>query len=105
MKNEKTFYVYIMASRRNGTLYIGMTSDLLGRVWQHKNGVTKGFTGKYKVHRLVYYEIHDTAETAATRERQMKEWQRAWKIRRIEEINPAWDDLYEGITGSRPAPG
>ena len=105
MKNEKSFYVYIMASRRNGTLYIGMTSDLIGRVWQHKNGVTKGFTTKHKVHRLVYFEIHDTAETAATRERQMKEWQRAWKIKRIEEMNPGWDDLYDDLTGSRPASG
>lgn len=102
MKNEKTFYVYIMASRRYGTLYIGMTSDLIGRVWQHKNEIVKGFTSKYKVHQLVYYEVHKTAETAAARERRIKEWQRAWKIRRIEEMNPAWDDLYEDLTGSRP---
>ena len=104
-EHEKTFYVYMMASRRNGTLYVGVTADLMGRVWQHKNNVVKGFTSKYRVHNLVWFETHNNAEAAITREKQIKEWKRAWKIRRIEELNPEWCDLYDGLTGSRPAPG
>lgn len=94
---EKRFWVYILASGHYGTLYIGMTSDLVKRIWEHKNGVVEGFTERYDVHRLVYFEEHPSAEAATTRERQMKEWKRDWKINLIERNNPHWDDLYEGI--------
>jgi putative endonuclease len=94
---QKQFYVYILASKRNGTLYTGMTSDLLKRVWQHKKGEVDGFTKKYGVKRLVYFEIHQTAEEAIKREKQIKKWMRSWKIRLIEKDNPFWDDLYSTI--------
>ncbi len=93
----KQFFVYIMASRRNGTLYVGVTSDLVQRVWHHKEGVVEGFTSKYAVKMLVYFEPHETAESAITREKQLKKWARAWKIRLIEEVNPGWRDLYGDI--------
>ena len=93
----KQFCVYIMASRRNGTLYVGVTSDLVQRVWHHKEGVVEGFTSKYAVKMLVYFEPHETAESAITREKQLKKWERAWKIRLIEEVNPGWRDLYGDI--------
>jgi putative endonuclease len=89
--------VYILASQRNGTLYIGVTSDLVQRVWQHKNDVVEGFTKKYGVHRLVYYELHDDMENAIIREKRLKKWNRAWKLRLIEETNVDWKDLYESI--------
>ena len=91
------YYVYIMTSERYGTLYAGVTSDLVGRVYQHKTDAVEGFTKKYKVHRLVYYEVHDDIRCAITREKQIKKWRRAWKIRLIEEKNPTWDDLYDEI--------
>jgi len=93
----KQFFVYMTASKRNGTLYVGVTSDLPGRAWQHKNKVSDGFTAKYNVDLLVYFEPHDRAETALLRERQIKKWRRAWKIRLIEESNPRWRDLYDEI--------
>jgi len=89
--------VYILASRKNGTLYTGVTSDLVQRVWQHKNDVVEGFTNKYAVHALVWHEIHATMESALAREKAIKEWQRAWKIRLIEAENPEWRDLYQEI--------
>ena len=89
--------VYILASQRNGTLYIGVTSDPVQRVWQHKNDVVEGFTKKYGVHRLVYYELHDDMENAIIREKRLKKWNRAWKLRLIEETNVDWKDLYESI--------
>ncbi len=89
--------VYILASRRNGTLYTGVTSDLVQRVWQHKNDLVKGFTSKYHVHSLVWYEVHADMESAIGREKAIKEWQRAWKIELIETLNPEWRDLYEEI--------
>ena len=79
----KQFYVYIMTSRRNGTLYIGMSSNLVQRVWQHKNNMVEGFTDKYNVKHLVYFEVHDSAESAITREKQIKKWRRKWKLRFI----------------------
>lgn len=94
---DKQFYVYILASKRNGTLYIGVTSDLVQRIWQHKNKMVKGFTKKYNVDRLVYYETHSNVESAITREKQMKKWRRAWKIRLIEGENSDWNDLYDNI--------
>lgn len=89
--------VYILASKRNGTLYIGVTSDLVKRVWEHKSNLVEGFTKKYKVHDLVWYEMHDTMETAINREKQLKEWKRQWKITLIEKTNPYWNDLYASI--------
>jgi putative endonuclease len=94
----KQYYVYILASRRNGTLYIGVTSDLLRRVYEHKQELIDGFTKKYGVHALVYYEAHDNIEEAITREKQIKKWERAWELKLIEEMNPEWDDLYEQIS-------
>ncbi len=94
MEYEKQFYVYILASRKNGTLYVGVTSDLLKRVWQHKQHFVKGFTEKYNVVNLVYYEVHQNAESAITREKRIKKWNRDWKMRLIEEKNPEWKDLY-----------
>ncbi|CEK10393.1 GIY-YIG nuclease family protein [Legionella hackeliae] len=93
----KSFYVYIIASKRNGTLYTGSTSDLIKRIWEHKNQVIPGFTAKYNVHMLVYYEMHETYVEAACREKRFKNWPRQWKLNLIEKMNPAWDDLYEMI--------
>ena len=90
--------VYMMASERNGTLYIGITSDLLARVWQHKNNVVEGFTEKYEVHVLVWYEPHENMISAITREKVLKKWNRIWKLRLIEQFNPDWKDLYEQLT-------
>jgi len=90
-------YVYIMASGRNGTLYTGATSDLAKRVWEHRNGVVEGFTKKYRCKLLVWYQPFESLEAARLREKQMKEWQRIWKIREIETMNPNWDDLYDQI--------
>lgn len=89
--------VYILANKPNGTLYIGVTSDLPQRIWQHRNDATDGFTSKYQVHRLVWHETHGTMESAITREKQLKNWKRLWKINLIEKTNPHWRDLYEEI--------
>ena len=83
----------MLASKRNGTVYIGVTSDLVKRVHQHKSGATEGFTAKYSVHSLVCYEVHETMESAIMREKRMKKWNRSWKLRLIEEANPDWNDL------------
>ncbi|MGE3540243.1 MAG: GIY-YIG nuclease family protein [Candidatus Tectimicrobiota bacterium] len=90
--------IYILASKRNGTLYIGVTSELATRVWQHKNDVVDGFTKRYCVHQLVWYELHDTMESAITREKALKNWKRVWKLELIETSNPGWQDLYATIT-------
>ena len=100
----KRGYVYILASQRNGTLYIGVTSNLIQRVWQHKQGLVAGFTGKYGVRTLVYYEVYDDIREAIQRERRLKKWNRAWKLELIEKENPAWLDLYEQIAGSPGSP-
>ena len=89
--------VYLLASKRNGTLYVGVTSNLPQRVWQHKNGDLGGFSAKYRTHSLVWYEPHPTMESAITREKQIKGWRRAWKLQLIEEFNPRWRDLYDEI--------
>ena len=94
---EKQYYVYILASKRNGTLYTGMTSDLVKRIWQHKNNMVDGFTKKYHVTLLVYFEVHRLAEEALKREKQIKKWKRTWKLKLIEERNPNWDDLYKMV--------
>ena len=89
--------VYILASKRNGTLYIDVTSDLVRRIWEHENNMADGFTKAYGVHRLVYHESHETMIEAIAREKQLKKWNRAWKLRLIEEKNPNWDDLCESM--------
>ncbi len=94
---EKGGFVYIMASGRNGTLYIGVTSDLVKRVWQHREGVADGFSKRYDCKILVWFEQHGDIESAIRREKQMKEWQRKWKLRVIEEFNPGWNDLFESL--------
>ena len=93
----KQYFVYILASKRNGTLYTGVTSDLLKRIWQHKNKMISGFTEKYNVTDLVYYEIHEDPVNAIIREKQIKRWNRSWKIRLIETNNPEWHDLSETL--------
>ena len=91
---EKQPAVYIMASKRNGTLYIGVTSDLIKRIWEHKNGEILGFTKRYGVHQLVWYAWHQEMESAILREKRLKSWKRAWKLELIEKTNPEWKDLY-----------
>ncbi len=93
------FYVYILASRIGGTLYIGVTNDLVRRVAEHRLKAVKSFTKKYEIDRLVDFEQFDDVENAIRREKRLKKWNRAWKIRLIEEFNPNWDDLYPGIAG------
>jgi len=93
----KSFYIYILASKKRGTLYIGVTSDLVRRIWEHKSHFIDGFTKKYDVTQLVYYEEHANAEEAIHREKRLKEWQRQWKIELIEHFNPEWKDLYKDI--------
>ena len=89
--------VYILASKRNGTLYVGVTSDLVKRVWEHKSNLVSGFTKRYKVHQLVWYEVHDTMDSAILREKRIKEWKRKWKLELIEKSNHTWEDLYKKI--------
>ena len=89
--------VYLLASRRNGTLFVGVTSDLVKRIWEHRNHVVDGFTKKYGVDKLVWYEPHDSMESAIRREKAIKEWKRAWKLDLIEKANPEWVDLYETL--------
>ena len=89
--------VYMLASKRGGTLYVGVTSNLVQRVWQHKSDFIEGFTKRYGIHTLVWYEPHETMESAITREKAIKRWKRDWKIKLIEEINPSWQDLYGDI--------
>jgi len=108
----KAGYVYIMASGKNGTIYVGVTSDLAKRVYEHREEVVAGFTKKHKCKRLVWFEAFDDIEQARRRELQMKEWKRAWKVKRIEEANFEWDDLYPSLfepgcagPGPRPSPG
>ncbi len=90
-------YVYIMASGQNGTLYVGVTSDLKGRVWKHKHESIGGFTAKYHIHDLVYYEVAGDMRGAITREKQLKKWNREWKLKLIEDFNPTWRDLYDEL--------
>lgn len=92
-----TYYVYVLASKKNGTLYIGVTNDLKRRTYEHRSNQIPGFTKKYSVHRLVYYEETESIESAILREKQMKNWHRKWKINQINRYNPEWRDLYEEI--------
>ncbi len=93
----RSYYVYILSSQRNGTLYVGSTSDLVKRIWEHKNKVIRGFTEKYNVNQLVYYEMHELYVEAARREKRFKNWCRQWKLNLIDEFNPTWSDLYDEI--------
>ena len=90
--------VYILASKRNGTLYVGVTSELVKRVFQHKNNLVEGFTKRYAVHQLVWYEMHETMESAIRQEKRLKDWNRNWKLNLIEGVNPDWKNLYDEIT-------
>ena len=94
---NKNFYVYILASKQNGTLYIGVTSNLIKRIWAHKESLADGFTKKYNVKKLVYYEQHQNSESAIRKEKRLKEWKRRWKLELIEKFNPEWNDLYDSI--------
>jgi putative endonuclease len=94
------FFVYILASERNGTLYIGMTDDLVKRTWQHRNDLIRGFTQRYAVKTLVRYESHESRESAYVRERRLKKWNRAWKLALIERKNPSWRDLWADVATS-----
>ena len=99
MRHEKTPSVYILASARRGTLYVGVTSDLVKRVWEHRNDIVAGFTRKYSVHRLVHFEFHQRMYDAIEREKQLKKWERMWKIELVESRNPEWRDLWDEIVG------
>lgn len=96
----KQFAIYILSNKPNGTLYIGVTSNLVKRIWEHKDKVIDGFSKRYSLDKLVYYELHDNAESAIRREKRLKFWQRQWKIELIEKHNPKWCDLYDEICGS-----
>ncbi len=89
--------VYILASKRNGTLYVGVTSDLVKRIWEHRNNMVEGFTKRYAVHHLVWYELHESMESAIQHEKRLKDWKRFWKLELIESANPNWEDLYHKI--------
>ena len=93
------YYVYLLASKKHGTLYLGVTNDIVRRVYEHRTKAAPGFTSRYDVGKLVWFEIYDDASTAIAREKELKKWRRDWKIRLIEEQNPNWDDLYPGIAG------
>ena len=95
--NQKQYYVYLLANKRNGTLYLGMTNDLIRRIYEHKNGLSKGFASKYGASLLVWYEVHESAMAAIEREKQPKNWKRVWKLELIEKVNPDWCDLYDGL--------
>ncbi len=97
---EKCGYIYILASKRNGTLYIGVTSYLARRIWEHRQGKASAFTRKYGIARLVYVEPFDDIESAIRREKAMKKWRRKWKLELIESVNPDWRDLYDELSGS-----
>lgn len=93
----RIFYIYIMASQRNGTIYIGVTNNLIKRAYQHRNGLIEGFTKEYKVNRLVYFEEYSDIREALPREKQLKRWKRSWKLELIEKNNPTWRDLYDDL--------
>ena len=97
MRNMQEYYVYILASKRNGTLYVGMTDDIAKRVVRHKSRRANQFAAKYDVDKLVYYEKHRSLEEALKREKQVKKWRRQWKMRMIEKQNPAWEDLFSEV--------
>ena len=97
MHKEKKYFVYILSNKRNGTLYIGVTNNLIRRIYEHKNNLIEGFTKNYNIHQLVYYEEYNNIDTAISREKQMKKWNRSWKMQIIEKNNSTWRDLYEEL--------
>ena len=97
VERQRAYYVYILASGRNGTLYAGITNNIIRRVWEHKQGLIEGFTKKYWTDKLVYYESTEDINSVITREKQLKKWNRVWKLKLIEEKNPEWKDLYFGL--------
>jgi putative endonuclease len=101
---EHLYFVYMLASRRNGTLYVGVSNDVMRRAWEHKNDLVEGFTKKYGVHILVWYELHGDIHVAIAREKRLKRWNRAWKIKLIEECNSGWNDLYARLIGEIALP-
>jgi putative endonuclease len=101
---DHLYYVYILASRRNGTLYVGVTNDVMRRSWEHKNDLVAGFTKKYGVHILVYYELYEDINIAIAREKRLKKWNRAWKLKLIEKNNSGWNDLYDRLLGEIALP-
>lgn len=101
---EHRYFVYILTSRRNGTLYIGISNDIIRRTWEHKNALIEGFTKKYGVHILVYYEFYEDINAAIAREKRLKRWNRAWKIKLIEKNNSGWNDLYDRLIGESSLP-
>ena len=106
MREERSYAVYILASQRNGTLYVGVTNDLVRRVWEHRQGEVEGFTKTHEVKRLVYYETFCDITAAIEREKRLKRWRRTWKLELIEKANPTWKDLYDAATGHiAPLPG
>jgi Predicted endonuclease containing a URI domain len=102
--HEHLYFVYMLASQRNGTLYVGVTNDVLRRTWEHKSDLIKGFTQKYGVHILVWYETHNDINEAIIREKKLKHWKRAWKIELIEKQNSGWNDLYDHLIGEIALP-
>jgi putative endonuclease len=94
---DRQFCVYILTNQPYGTLYVGITNDLVRRAWEHRNNVVKGFSQEHGLHRLVWYEVHATAYEAITREKRIKKWHRDWKVNLIQEMNPEWDDLYDVV--------
>ena len=100
MSNDRTYWVYILASQIGGTLYVGITNDLVARVYAHREGVVEGFTKSNGVHMLVYFERYQDPQTAIAREKRLKKWKRSWKISLIEESNPDWCDLFDDIAGA-----
>jgi putative endonuclease len=101
MARDHTYFVYILASRRNGTLYTGVTNDLIRRVQEHRQGLVDGFTKRYRVKLLVYFEVHQDINEAILREKRIKRWRRAWKLQLIEAENPQWRDLWAGLSGEK----
>ena len=101
---EHLYFVYMLASRRNGTLYIGVSNDVMRRTWEHKNDLIEGFTKKYGVHILVWFETYDDVNVAIAREKRLKKWNRAWKIKLIEKHNSGWNDIYDRLMGAIALP-
>ena len=101
---QHLYYVYILASRRNGTLYVGVSNDVMRRTWEHKHDLIEGFTKKYGVHNLVWYEFHENVNVAIAREKRLKRWNRAWKIKLIEKDNSGWNDIYDRLMGEIALP-
>ncbi|HWD29293.1 MAG TPA: GIY-YIG nuclease family protein [Rhizomicrobium sp.] len=101
---SKIYYVYIVASERNGTLYVGMTNDLMRRIWEHREGLVDGFTKKYGIKHLMHYETFEDVNAAIQREKRLKKWKRTWKIELIQKTNLDWTDLYEQMTAPQPLP-